>query len=56
VSGFCPAAHYWNAREVIAQITAQSQRDETNNTISKSPLVSEATTCWSEELNRDGNC
>jgi len=44
---------YRNAAEVIAQAAAQSQSDDTNATISKSALVSGATSCWSEGLDRD---
>jgi hypothetical protein len=47
---------YRNAAEVIAQVAAQSQSDDTNATISKSPLVSGAAACWSERLDRDGFC
>jgi hypothetical protein len=45
---------YRNAAEDIAKVAAQSQSDDTNATISKSPLVSVATACWSERLDRDG--
>jgi hypothetical protein len=47
---------YRNAAEAIAQVAAQSQSDDTNATISKSPLVSGAAACRSEELDRDGFC
>ena len=39
---------YRSAAEVSAQVAAQSQSDDTNATISKSPLVSGAAACWSE--------
>jgi hypothetical protein len=45
---------YCNPGEVIVQVAAQSQSDDTNATISKSPLVSGAAACWSERLDRDG--
>jgi hypothetical protein len=45
---------YRNAAEDIAKVAAQSQSDDINATISKSPLVSGATACWSERLDRDG--
>jgi hypothetical protein len=50
------APGYRNTREVIAQTAAQSQSDDMKNTISKSPLVSGATACWSEGFDRDGDC
>jgi hypothetical protein len=47
---------YRNAAEVIAKVAAQSQSDDTNATISKSPLVSGVAACWCEGLDRDGFC
>jgi hypothetical protein len=54
-SGFAPKRlSYRNAAETNAQIVAQSQSDDTNVTISKSPLVSGAGLSWSDRLDRDG--
>jgi hypothetical protein len=47
---------YRNPAEIIAKVAAQSQSDETNATISKSPLVSGAAACWSEGLEHDPFC
>src|SRR5215472_16363896 len=47
---------YRSAADIIAQAAAQSQSDETNTTISKSPLVSGAAACLSEELVSDTRC
>jgi hypothetical protein len=47
---------YRNPAEIIAKVAAQSQSDETNATISKSPLVSGAAVSWSERLDRNGLC
>jgi len=47
---------YRSAAEVSAQVAAQSQSDDTNATISKSPLVSGAAACWSEGLEHDAFC
>jgi len=47
---------YLSAADIIAQAAAQSQSDETNTTISKSPLVSGAAACLSEELASDSRC
>jgi hypothetical protein len=49
-------ANYRSAAEVSALVAAQSQSDDTNATISKSPLVGGAAACWSEGLEHDAFC
>jgi hypothetical protein len=47
---------YRNPAEIIAKVAAQSQSDETNATISTSPLVSGAAASWFGRLDRNGFC
>ena len=49
-----PVLSYRNAAEANAQTVAQSQRDVTNVTIIRSPLVNGVMLSWSDGLGRDG--